>query len=61
MNSAPFVSSVASLSRVVILTMQDIALEPIDGGRLRMEGTVTTYRYLDPNELSAAQQTGSGR
>jgi len=41
--------------------MQDIALEPIDGGRLRMEGTVTTYRYLDPNELSAAQQTGSGR
>ncbi len=56
-----FVSSVASLSRVVILTMQDIALQPIDGGRLRMEGTVTTYRYLDPNELSAAQQTGSRR
>ncbi len=55
-----FVSSVASLSRVVILTMRDIALEPLDGGRLRMEGTVTTYRYLDPNEAAAVQQ-GSAR
>jgi type IV pilus assembly protein PilO len=47
-----FVSGVASLSRVVILTMQDISLEPIDGrpGILRMEGTVTTYRYLDDTE-----------
>lgn len=46
-----FVSSVASLSRVVILTMRDISLQPVEGGRLRMEGTVTTYRYLDPNEV----------
>lgn len=53
-----FVSSVASLSRVVILTMRDISLEPIEGGRLRMEGTVTTYRYLDENEASTA--TGEG-
>ena len=45
-----FVNSVASLSRVVILTMRDISLQPIEGGRLRMEGTVTTYRYEDPNE-----------
>src|SRR6056297_314650 len=47
-----FVSGVASLSRVVILTMQDIELEPIEGqpGVLRMEGTVTTYRYLDDSE-----------
>ncbi|AKS42844.1 type 4a pilus biogenesis protein PilO [Wenzhouxiangella marina] len=50
-----FVSSVASLSRVVILTMRDIELEPIEGGRLRMEGTVTTYRYLDPNEQNNMQ------
>lgn len=47
-----FVSGVASLSRVVILTMQDIALEPVEGqpGVLRLEGTVTTYRYLDDSE-----------
>ena len=49
-----FVSGVASLSRVVILTMQDISLEPVQGrpGVLRMEGTVTTYRYLDDGEDS---------
>jgi len=49
-----FVSGVASLSRVVILTMQDISLEPVEGrpGVLRMEGTVTTYRYLDDGEDS---------
>ncbi|MDT8449951.1 MAG: type 4a pilus biogenesis protein PilO [Wenzhouxiangellaceae bacterium] len=49
-----FVSGVASLSRVVILTMQDISLEPVEDrpGVLRMEGTVTTYRYLDEGEDS---------
>jgi len=49
-----FVSGVASLSRVVILTMQDISLEPVEGrpGILRMEGTVTTYSYLDDGEDS---------
>lgn len=56
-----FVSTVASLPRVVILTFQDIALQPIEGpgNRLRMEGTVTTYRYLDESESSLAQ-TGGG-
>lgn len=54
-----FVSSVASLSRVVILTMQDIELEPVSGGRLQMEGTVTTYRYLDPSEADAMVQGGA--
>ena len=49
-----FVSGVASLSRVVILTMEDISLEPVENrpGILRMEGTVTTYRYLDDGEDS---------
>ena len=49
-----FVGGVASLARVVILTMRDISLEPIEGqpGILRMEGTVTTYRYLDDSEDS---------
>ncbi|MEE4330856.1 MAG: type 4a pilus biogenesis protein PilO [Wenzhouxiangella sp.] len=55
-----FVSSVASLSRVVILTMKDISLQPIEGGRLRMQGTVTTYRYLDENETGQAARSGRG-
>ena len=62
-----FVSGVASLPRVVILTMHDIALRPAtaqdvgaDGsdGRLVLEGTVKTYRYIDEDEaaeISAAQ------
>jgi type IV pilus assembly protein PilO len=54
-----FVSSVASLSRVVILTMRDISLQPIEGGRLRLEGTITTYRYLDASESGGSQQAGS--
>ena len=55
-----FVSGVASLSRVVILTMQDISLEPVENrpGVLRMEGTVTTYRYLDDSEDSQLLQEG---
>lgn len=51
-----FVSGVASLPRVVILTMHDISLKPIkdseddNGGRLILEGTAKTYRYLDDEE-----------
>jgi len=53
-----FVSGVASLPRVVILTMHDINLKPKDpkgviarGGALELSGTVKTYRYLDDTEL----------
>lgn len=55
-----FVSSVASLSRVVILTMRDISLQPVEGssGRLRLEGVVTTYRYLDETEGGAVPASG---
>lgn len=60
-----FVSGVASLPRVVIMTMHDISLKPKDaagnapgkkpvglaaGGVLELKGTVKTYRYRDPNE-----------
>jgi type IV pilus assembly protein PilO len=47
-----FVSGVASLPRVVIMTMHDISLRPRDdrGGALILEGTVKTYRYLDEDE-----------
>lgn len=49
-----FVSGVASLPRVVIMTMHDISLKPRSGGSLVLEGTVKTYRYLDENETAAA-------
>jgi type IV pilus assembly protein PilO len=54
-----FVSGVASLPRVVILTMHDIALRRATDrdvganagdGRLILEGTVKTYRYIDEQE-----------
>ncbi len=50
-----FVSGVASLPRVVIMTMHDIKLEPREGDEqtLVLEGTVKTYRYLDADEESA--------
>jgi type IV pilus assembly protein PilO len=53
-----FVAGVASLPRVVILTMHDIALRRAnerDGGgdgRLILEGTVKTYRYIDEEEAA---------
>ncbi|HLS05835.1 MAG TPA: type 4a pilus biogenesis protein PilO [Wenzhouxiangella sp.] len=49
-----FVSAVASLSRGVILTMRDISLEPVrdSKNRLKLEGVLTTYRYLDEEEES---------
>lgn len=47
-----FVSGVASLARVVILTMHDISLKPVDknSDELALEGMVKTYRYVDENE-----------
>lgn len=62
-----FMSGVASLPRVVILTMHDISLKPtqkagkIGGdGSLTLEGTVKTYRYMDENEQAAAAPAGKG-
>jgi type IV pilus assembly protein PilO len=62
-----FVSGVASLPRVVILTMHDISLKPQGAGKdpkdaganpsdgtLVLEGTVKTYRYVDEEESAAA-------
>jgi len=58
-----FISNVASLPRVVILTMHDVSLKPASGsankggapGQLLLEGTVKTYRYLDDEEAAAVQ------
>jgi len=61
-----FVSGVASLPRVVILTMHDISLKPKAGGRigenspLELSGTVKTYRYLDEEETAEQQKSQPG-
>jgi type IV pilus assembly protein PilO len=62
-----FVGGVASLPRVVILTMHDISLRRASAnqsrygdseGRLILEGRVKTYRYVDEEEVAqrAAEQ-----
>ena len=63
-----FVSGVAGLERVVVLTSDDISLRPIQpaeqqrgpnagiapGGLLMLEGTVKTYRYIEEGEAAAS-------
>lgn len=51
---AAFVSDVSKLSRIV--TLQDIAMEPIKDGGLNMDAIVKTYRYLDDEEVIARKQ-----
>jgi len=61
-----FISGVASLPRVVILTLHDVSLTPkspskgdgASNGQLVLQGTVKTYRYLDDEESSTA---GAGK
>ena len=66
-----FVSGVASLPRVVIMTMHDISLQPKDAksnpnarigpnSPLELAGTVKTYRYLDEDETAAAATPAAG-
>lgn len=62
-----FMSGVASLPRVVILTMHNISLKPTVRGAkvgadssLTLEGTVKTYRYLDEAEQAALQPATTG-
>ncbi|MCE2944465.1 MAG: type 4a pilus biogenesis protein PilO [Xanthomonadaceae bacterium] len=59
-----FVSGVASLPRVVIMTFHDISLtpKPAEQGRpppppgtLHLKGTIKTYRYLDDAEVAARE------
>jgi type IV pilus assembly protein PilO len=47
-----FISGVAALPRVVILTMHNVALTPVSGsgGLLSLEGIVKTYRYVEEDE-----------
>jgi len=50
-NFGKFISDVASLPRIVILTMHDISLKPAkEPGQLVLEGTAKTYRYVEEGE-----------
>ena len=63
-----FVSGVASLPRVVILTMHDISLRPAASNKagisanipLELAGTVKTYRYLDEEEAAEQEKKAAG-
>lgn len=60
-----FISGVAALPRVVILTLHDVSFKPVAAatgaqapaagkkGELYLEGTVKTYRYLEDDEVAA--------
>ena len=65
-----FVSGVASLPRVVIMTMHDISLrargsdkDPLaaigPNSSLELAGTVKTYRYLDEEEAAAQEKAAA--
>ena len=61
-----FVSGVASLPRVVILTMHDISLRPAAANKsigpnipLELAGTVKTYRYLDEDEAKEQEKNAA--
>lgn len=64
-----FVSGVASLPRVVIMTFHNISLKPRNkdgkitpsGDGLELAGTVKTYRYLDDDETQNAQPAAAGQ
>ncbi|MEO8988273.1 MAG: type 4a pilus biogenesis protein PilO [Rhodanobacter sp.] len=63
-----FISGVASLPRVVILTLHDVSLTPkaptqaggAGSGQLVLQGTVKTYRYLDDEESAAENSKKAG-
>jgi len=54
-----FVSGVAALPRIV--TLHNISISPGKDGKLTMQVTAKTYRYLDENEISKAQQKGKNK
>ena len=65
-----FISGVASLPRVVILTLHDVSLSPKDPGKdgkssssglLVLQGTVKTYRYLDDDETAKNAKLVKGK
>ncbi|HQR05052.1 MAG: type 4a pilus biogenesis protein PilO [Proteobacteria bacterium] len=58
---ANFAGDIARLSRVV--TLNNIKLKPLDvkgQGRVSMDATIMTYRYLDSEEIAAQKKQNKG-
>lgn len=53
-----FASDIAHLSRIV--TLNNISVNPVRDGNLSMDATVRTFRYLDPDEVSAQAAASKG-
>jgi type IV pilus assembly protein PilO len=53
-----FASDIANLSRIV--TLNNLMIVPKDGG-LTMDATAKTFRYLDPDEISAQRKAVGGK
>lgn len=49
-----FASDIAKLPRIV--TLNDIAIAPAAGGRLTLDATTKTFRYLDEEEIAKQKQ-----
>lgn len=58
-----FISGVAALPRVVILTMHNVSLRPVDASQnlLMLEGTVKTYRYVEEDESGDGDKKAPAR
>jgi type IV pilus assembly protein PilO len=56
---AAFTSDIAKLSRIV--TINNVSINNGTQGRLRMDATAMTYRYLDADEIAAKQGRGHPR
>jgi len=54
-----FVSGVAALPRIV--TLHNISIKTEKGGKLTMEVTAKTYRYLDETEIAAHKKKTKGK
>ncbi len=54
-----FVGDVARMPRIV--TLHDLALDAGRDGRLRMEATAVTYRYLDEDEIARQRRAASAQ
>jgi type IV pilus assembly protein PilO len=52
-----FAADIAHLSRIV--TLSNLSITPARDGGLVMEATAKTFRYLDPDEISAQRKAAA--
>lgn len=54
-----FAADVAHLSRIV--TLNNVTLMPAKDGALSLDTTAKTFRYLDPDEVTAQRKASGGK